>query len=394
MGMQNSKHTCEQDLIGRHKKTDDNELSEVPFAIDEGDNDDGGETADELGTPQSKRCLDPRSPNIYRTPLPYIELETPPNKVTKQQNLRTADMSQMQPIALLREKLIGQMGGGGQAVTVFDPRSPSQYIARTPLNLSTSNAINDESFDGSLLVVAVEADASAASIEPINVDAVAADTKMNDEECVSLDVVEAEATTTTVPIVESNAIETPKIDPRSPSLNVDRTPLVLSGTEDAEEEKPQPTQDDVAEQSVNVPVVVAAAAATKGVVLRQQQQQHKQIKNSIYKDDANDEMMMENLNIGTPTKKVVPHKLAAATGGTVRTPLGCLGNVSSATTTTTNTTNGAAGRMQMKMVEQQKQQASSSSTATPKMQHHNNKPFKSRISLTNSSKIPVFKLTK
>lgn len=316
------------------------------------------ETDEIYHTPQNKNVLDPRSPNIYRTPLNHNEASASPSgtqmnaiQITKQLNLTTDDSILLRPAAkgLLKAMLLRDLDQNA----MLDPRSPTQFINRTPMNLKSTQSTTtvDESFDCSL----VEDNAHDSSYTATSTceDASLPTDKLqltaNIEESFN-----AIALTEPKEFLETNfdttdSVESIACDPRSPSMNVERTPLVLKSetavSDSTFENNSEPENVTIVEES---PVSMLKLTT-----------------NLIYEDVAETEIFSTPKR--TSANKAVPK---------VRTPLGCLGNMVS------QANNTRAPKHPSLFIEEQHQLAH-----TP-MQKSLAKRLSNNV---NSSKIPIFK---
>lgn len=308
-------------------------------------------------TPQNNKNSDPRSPNVYRTPLTHNDGSVSPSStainaipITKQLNLTTDNSILLRPPAngLLKAMLLRDLDQN----SMLDPRSPNQFIQRTPLHLksSKSTVLTDDSFDCSLIednaqdtsYTALSTSESASlPTEPLQL----AD---NIEESLN-------AITLTEPkeFLETNFDTSDPVeliiacDPRSPSLNVDRTPLLLNTV---------PAMSDLLFERLSEPENVTIVEKTP-VTSKKVSSNH-----LIYEDENVAETEMR-----PSATKALPK---------VRTPLGCLGN------TVSLVNKSRTPKHPVLFIEEQQQLA-----FTPK----NHKSIAKRLSTTNSSKIPIFK---
>lgn len=320
------------------------------------------ETAEIHHTPQNKTVLDPRSPNIFRTPLNHNDASVSPSgiqmnaiPITKQLNLTTDDSILLRPApkGLLKAMLLRDLDQNA----MLDPRSPTSFITRTPLNLKSTQTttIDDESFNCSLVEDNPQ-DTSYTATSSTEDASIPTDT-------IQLTTATIEESLNAIVLTEpkefletnfdtSDPIETIACDPRSPSLNVERTPLVLKSEPDMSDSIFEKTS-----ESENVTIIEQTPVTTFKVTTN----------HLIYEDVAETEIFSTPKR--TSANKVVPK---------VRTPLGCLGNMVS------QANNTRAPKHPSLFIEEQQQLAH----VTPK----NQKSFPNRLSNTaNSSKIPVFK---
>lgn len=271
----------------------------------------------------NNELLDPRSPNPFRTPisdLQYNEVKA----LSKAQDLTNNDnisTSTTTTPTKLKTKLLRDLG------YTLDPRSPALNFDRTPLVIDL-----DMTDDFSLAGLSLnESDAQT----PIK---------------------EKDIENFYTPVVEIVKRPGAEIDPRSPSIDIERTPLNLNNLADESQE----IQKDINSQSdvVAVDVYTPTIETTDAAVITET------VKNMIYMDDN------EDLPI-TPKKSDNLDKME-----TKRTPLSCLIN-----------TQGADNRMERRMKVQNKSNLARSifKDSVPTGNVHSGKMPNS------SSKIPVFR---
>lgn len=236
-----------------------------------------------LSTPEPKKFVDPRSPTICRTPIG--DLASPPTPgigATKRLNLTTDDhnLSSTPPSRLvgtqknfLQEKLLKNLG-----YQSFDPRSPTQFINRTPIRWEE----NDPNSDDCSLVV----NDSAQAVEM-------SQTELLPEEEEEV----ANASVESVGDADSSIdkfIAELEIDPRSPSINVERTPIVFKHYVFLDDSIELPASEFENTNKISTP-----------------------IKHSIYQDKA-------VVDDDTPTTPKLTQTVDKLTNN--RTPLSCLAN--------------------------------------------------------------------
>lgn len=236
---------------------------------------------DTVSTPEPKKFIDPRSPNICRTPIESLGSPETSITVTKALNLTTDEQNLSTPNKLvgtqknfLQTKLLKNLG-----YQAFDPRSPTQFINRTPMRLDGAIDSNDQSFDSSLI------DTSVPGVELPHLDTTSCTKESSDAS-----VAQEDGETSIDQIIAEL-----EIDPRSPSVNVERTPIVFSHTIPTAEDYPvvEIVLDDVENQTPT--------------------------KHNIYQDEES----------ATPASdaKITPRQTQTnEKAANNRTPLSCLGN--------------------------------------------------------------------
>lgn len=178
-----------------------------------------------------QRLLDPRSPDVNRTPLPEILTHRFNNCVQNEEVVKT-------PINQFRKKLLNYSSTDSK---LLDPRSPSQFIPRTPLNLSFDESKLASKTEFSLEYTGVIEEASCRNFNErlANITFDDCDIEIDSMSKTKLHEIQEEEDNNEVNndnAVDKNA-ETEKIleltsqiknDPRSPSQSIERTPLVLA----------------------------------------------------------------------------------------------------------------------------------------------------------------------
>lgn len=295
-------------------------------------------------TPEPKKFVDPRSPNIRRTPIDELGSPTrTPIVATKRLNLTTDEENLSTPPSrlvgtqknFLQEKLLKNLG-----YQAFDPRSPTQFINRTPMRWEA----NDDSFDASLINE---------SVQPVEL------SSQTEDECADV-AHESTASGDAEDAADSSIdkfLAELEIDPRSPSVNVERTPIVFKHNhihaQDAMVAQPPP--ESICEDIENI--------ATP-------------CKDTIYEDEAN--------AVTTPTTpKPVQQQPIDKASHTNRTPLSCLANKGRASLLHSNKKN--MPKHPILFIGQQQQQPKSMKTGATAFGNNNLN--------SKSTKIPVFKNT-
>lgn len=231
---------------------------------------------------------DPRSPNIFRTPL------------TKKTTPLTAASNDICPSNLLKSKLQDAI----DSINLNDPRSPSTFFVRTPICLKNplikiNDKVEDAKMEYNQLV-----DNADNELSTNNVNDCSDNEQGDDGEC---DV--------------SAVTEISTIDPRSPSLHIDRTPFFFANkiTEKVE--------------LITIDEPITTTTTTTDPIIADEeddaniQQISKIIKTIIFEDNEN--------NYCTPPKKICEKKAIKMDASEnhqssqqqqQRTPLSCLGN--------------------------------------------------------------------
>lgn len=245
--------------------------------------------------------IDPRSPNIFRTPLS----NAPTSK-------RTDDMC---PRNILKSKFQSEYESSNNIMN--DPRSPSTFIVRTPICLKTSNSnariseIIECTVDDSVPVIE-KTDVVEPTVDEHNQKQV--DTEANSEDEENIGNVSIETVITT-------------IDPRSPSLNIDRTPFFFANKTGASIVKAPSAVAAAPVDSLDDGTETETAAAELNI-----QTISKMIKTFIFEDNEN--------NYCTPPKKICEKSMLADAQQQQRTPLSCLANRKNAVLTRTAPSSG------------------------------------------------------
>lgn len=223
-------------------------------------------------TATPNKFLDPRSPNPFRTPitdLPYNDAKP----VSKMQDLTSDDnistSTSITPTKL-KNKLLRDLG-----YNTLDPRSPALNFDRTPINFNDSNISDDFSLaELSLTESDIQTPAKEKQFETFN-----------------------------TPVLENVKLAELKIDPRSPSIDIERTPLDLNVLLEKTPEEDSILESDAEEE---------AKTSTKEKV----ETIAEIVKNIIFMDEDHEQPI-------TP-KAAKTENIAMV--GKVRTPLSCLVN--------------------------------------------------------------------
>ncbi|XP_065080649.1 uncharacterized protein LOC135703383 [Ochlerotatus camptorhynchus] len=259
---------------------------------------------------QFNNSVDPRSPtiNINRSP---IGAETVPDKpiITKVRDL-TADLTEILDNAQTPDRVVSE-----KLQSVLDPRSPSIFL-RTPLVLDVSNASNISLRGSSIEYEEIDSDGELSfkdcstniSMAPV-MDSIAgsgsifSDTSLNTELKADID------------CIIQKLYDTGSKDPRSPSVAILRTPIVL-----------EEIQESTAEEQNEDPIEVEQPLVTQQETKDDVQEEEKTTTNKLT-------IVIQDENTNTPlvvTPKREKSDLSARkTSGIVgpRTPLGCVTNV-------------------------------------------------------------------
>lgn len=296
-------------------------------------------------TPQTQKFIDPRSPFVCRTPIDARggSPATTPFAVTKRLDL-TTDGDAMSLLSTptsrlpvvqktaLQQKLLKNLG-----YQEFDPRSPTQFINRTPMRLGgelmgmepaaavtatasevhanaeeANNALN-ESMDRPTESVNNEINESIQATElPADVEdtiavdvAVAAEStviQINTNTSTESEAITPPAKTATAAVPSEDLVD----DPRSPSTNVDRTPIVLNAVAD------DAGLDTVDSSDDNRPALPQSSLAQLPTTT-----------NDIFQDVAEP----ENACVTPRKTQIAVAKKSNEAMQLPRTPLGCLANL-------------------------------------------------------------------
>lgn len=176
--------------------------------------------------------LDPRSPNIERTPISTV--------MTIQQRLKnsvaTTTMDDAQtPTNFMQRKLLRDLGHSYSVkeLNMLDPRSPSLFIPRTPLDFKKvpedgpRPASLANSFEYNECIEEASCRNFNEKISNITLDDSNDELPADGAEDVSE--IRRKYLETNFDVAEPKSTSDENDDPRSPSLNVYRTPIVLSG---------------------------------------------------------------------------------------------------------------------------------------------------------------------
>lgn len=176
--------------------------------------------------------LDPRSPNIERTPISTV--------LSIQQRLKnsvaTTTMDDAQtPNNFMQRKLLRDLGYNYSVkeLNMLDPRSPSLFIPRTPLDfkkVQDDGAVAADltnSFEYNECIEEASCRNFNEKISNITLDDSNEELPADGAEDVSE--IRRKYLETNFDVVEPKSKSEENDDPRSPSLNVYRTPIVLSG---------------------------------------------------------------------------------------------------------------------------------------------------------------------
>ncbi|KAG4074998.1 hypothetical protein HA402_014577 [Bradysia odoriphaga] len=221
-----------------------------------------------------KKFLDPRSPNPFRTPINDLQLKAA-KPVIRAQNLTTDEGISTTTVVTptkLKTKLLRDLG---YTLDSMDPRSPAHN--RTPITFNDS-IISDEF---SLAGLSLSDSITQTPIKQIQQD------------------------TFFTPVPEDGKFAISLIDPRSPSIDIERTPLMLNVllTDDTQKNENAPKAEEVAK----TPMEGQTTTTITGTV-----------KNMIYMDENQEQPMTPNVKSGNAEKIEK-----------VRTPLSCLVNTQS-----------------------------------------------------------------
>ncbi|XP_037034115.1 uncharacterized protein LOC119072895 [Bradysia coprophila] len=219
------------------------------------------------------KFLDPRSPNPFRTPINDLQLKAA-KPVIRAQNLTTDEAISTTTVVTptkLKTKLLRDLG---YTLDSMDPRSPAHN--RTPIAFNDSIVSDDFSLAGLSL----------------------------SESIAQTPVKEMQQETFFTPVPEDGKFAVSQIDPRSPSIDIERTPLMLNVLlTDFQQNENSPKAEEVSKK----PLEEETATTITGTV-----------KNMIYMDENQEQPMTPNVKLGNAEKVEK-----------VRTPLSCLVNTQS-----------------------------------------------------------------
>lgn len=218
-------------------------------------------------TPPLDVLLDPRSPHVARTPLAKIL----PQRLSEKP-LRN-ELKANTPTNILRKRIMRDIGFNytSKELNLLDPRSPSQFIPRTPLNLWSPDDFIGENSRGTSKVISLEYSGfiEEASCRNFNEklanitlddadydftpDSPAKDDEFRDGELAKI---RRKYLETNFDFVgdEIKFHQVAELDPRSPSENIIRTPFALPS---------KPTTDVSAIDSIS-PIITAASGDGDG----------------------------------------------------------------------------------------------------------------------------------
>lgn len=286
-----------------------------------------GLTSEPPSTPISgQQSLDPRSPNIPRTPMNMLGSRNSP-KITKVQDLTSIDQisSQRGPAEnnILKNRLLRDLG----YANLNDPRSPSQQINRTPISLKVPQYSDDSIGEENFVSFSEE---SWNEISDIPND----DGEYNEQESNMLPQSSKNSYLEThFDLTELELSLNSKIDPRSPSMGVERTPIVLKeiATTSPSIASEILTSNEIEQIENNVEPAVIDELITNSV-----EPNNAQKLNLIYEDDE-----VPVAAAAAPTVYSTPKQKSIKNNGSQinnRTPLGCLANTPQSRLNTMNST--------------------------------------------------------
>lgn len=261
--------------------------------------------ADDQHTPSLDALLDPRSPHIARTPLVKILS----HKLTEKP-LRI-ELNAHTPTNILRKRILRDIGMSytSKEINLLDPRSPSLFISRTPLQLSSDDAFGGEPSRGTSKVISLEYSGfiEEASCRNFNEklanitlddtdyeeasDSVAKDDEFRDGELAQI---RRKYLETNFDFVGDEIKFLPEQDPRSPSENICRTPFILSS------KAKSLSQSDVSGIDIVSPIVSGT------------------IHNNVGNDDGIDNKITEKYALQMFSSTPTVHLRTGETGGVVK----------------------------------------------------------------------------
>lgn len=225
--------------------------------------------ADDQHTPSLDVLLDPRSPHIARTPL----VKNASHQLTDKP-LRI-ELNAHTPTNILRKRILRDIGLNytSKEINLLDPRSPSLFIPRTPLQLSSDDAFGGEQSRGTSKVISLEYSGFIEEASCRNFNEKLANITLDDtdyEEASDSLVKDDEFREGELAQIRRKYLETnfdfvgdeikflPEQDPRSPSENICRTPFVLSS------KAKSLSQSDVSAIDIVSPIVIGTVNSIVG----------------------------------------------------------------------------------------------------------------------------------
>lgn len=225
--------------------------------------------ADDQHTPSLDVLLDPRSPHIARTPLVKIASHQLTDKPLR------IELNAHTPTNILRKRILRDIGLNytSKEINLLDPRSPSLFIPRTPLQLSSDDAFGGEQSRGTSKVISLEYSGFIEEASCRNFNEKLANITLDDtdyEEASDSLVKDDEFREGELAQIRRKYLETnfdfvgdeikflPEQDPRSPSENICRTPFVLSS------KAKSLSQSDVSAIDIVSPIVIGTVNSIVG----------------------------------------------------------------------------------------------------------------------------------
>lgn len=357
--------------------------------------------------------LDPRSPNIERTPM---------TNVLSRFNSRNIENA-VTPKNLLRNKLLREFGNkySEKEINLLDPRSPTVNVPRTPIHFSMSDGNEtDISTVSEPFCTLDESECIEASCRAFNEkisnitldDSDYEDGNFNASD--ELECIRQKYMETHFDVGDGDG-EKLSEDPRSPSTNVFRTPIILStGSKvttvdelvdeldsiDKEMDKCINIEDikdgDIELIETNLPISSSTPTVPSDSSAVKVNNLEKLIKNKIY-EDAGHELVIQNDGnaiIMTPVRKFIKKEAtAAAVAAKPRTPLGVLNR----RTKSAESLSKKQSRIQQNVAENKAMAFNSKSNKNPEVDENftpkcTNAMNKNETSNKRSlSRIPIFK---
>ncbi|XP_055853018.1 microtubule-associated protein 1B [Episyrphus balteatus] len=182
--------------------------------------------------PDLEDILDPRSPHICRTPLNEITQKHEQNYY--QIAAAIPAISTEQPVGLLRKRFFK-----GFSYSLNDPRSPSVFMNRTPLVFDETVNLDDTFSDlfVETKIPRVEGPPESEKIDAPKIEENHEIAEKEEEQKTEEEQQQQIEEAVTPKITKSHPEETTiERDPRSPSIGVDRTPIILNDDDAPDEE--------------------------------------------------------------------------------------------------------------------------------------------------------------
>lgn len=270
------------------------------------------------------KSVDPRSPteNINRSPISPIGAETVPEKptISKIRDL-TAELTE-----ILDNTQTPDRAGSGNLQCFLDPRSPGTFL-RTPLVLDESDASNISLRGSSVEYEEIDSEEGELSFQDcsanISTSPAVMDSTVEASGSIFSDTSLSTQLKADIESIVQKLYDTGSKDPRSPSVAILRTPIVL-----------EDSQECANEEQIETPV------ETKQLPVPQLET----VEDAVHEDEKittirvtvvlQDENKTTPSSVTTPKREKSDLSAGKVSGGNVgpRTPLGCVTNVKTTTT--------------------------------------------------------------